>query len=168
VGELISSTSTIATSIRVFSGISAQTSAVPLQPRICRTSLRRWSRLFDRPCRRSPQFRSPSRTSVITRRPNISAISRIIRPSGSGFIIFEPSKFFYPYACHPERRAPTRVHVQPRAEWQAASPPRRGCLLFSNGHLHFQDMDVMGKPVEQRTRKPLGTEHAGPFVKRQV
>ena len=26
----------------------------------------------------------------------------------------------------------------------------------------------MGKPIEQRTRKPLGTEHAGPFVERKV
>jgi hypothetical protein len=29
-------------------------------------------------------------------------------------------------------------------------------------------MDVMGEPVEQRTGEPLGTEHAGPFVERQV
>ena len=26
----------------------------------------------------------------------------------------------------------------------------------------------MGEPVEQRTCEPLGTEHAGPFVERQV
>ncbi len=26
----------------------------------------------------------------------------------------------------------------------------------------------MGKPVEQCTGEPLGTEHAGPFVERQV
>ena len=26
----------------------------------------------------------------------------------------------------------------------------------------------MGKPIEQRTRKPLGNEHAGPFVERKV
>jgi hypothetical protein len=32
----------------------------------------------------------------------------------------------------------------------------------------LQDMDVMGKPVEQCTGEPLGTEHAGPFVERQV
>jgi hypothetical protein len=29
-------------------------------------------------------------------------------------------------------------------------------------------MDVMGEPVEQRAGKALGTEHAGPFVERQV
>ena len=34
--------------------------------------------------------------------------------------------------------------------------------------VHFQDMDVMGKPVEQCTGEPLRTEHAGPFVERQV
>ena len=34
--------------------------------------------------------------------------------------------------------------------------------------VHLQDMDVMGEPVEQRTGEPLGTEHAGPFVERQV
>ena len=32
--------------------------------------------------------------------------------------------------------------------------------------VHFQDMDVMGEPVEQRTGEPLRTEHAGPFVER--
>ena len=26
----------------------------------------------------------------------------------------------------------------------------------------------MGEPVEQRTGEPLGTEHGGPFVERQV
>ena len=34
--------------------------------------------------------------------------------------------------------------------------------------VHFQDMDVMGEPVEQRAGEPLGTEHAGPFVEREV
>jgi hypothetical protein len=29
-------------------------------------------------------------------------------------------------------------------------------------------MDVMGKPVEQCTGEPLGTEYASPFVERQV
>jgi hypothetical protein len=29
-------------------------------------------------------------------------------------------------------------------------------------------MDVMGKPVEQCAGEPLRTEHAGPFVERQV
>ena len=34
--------------------------------------------------------------------------------------------------------------------------------------VHLQDMDVMGEPVEQCTGEPLGTEHAGPFIERQV
>ena len=34
--------------------------------------------------------------------------------------------------------------------------------------VHLQDMDVVGEPVEECTGEPLGTEHAGPFVERQV
>ena len=34
--------------------------------------------------------------------------------------------------------------------------------------VHFQDVDVVREPVEQRAGEPFGGEHAGPFVKRQV
>ena len=34
--------------------------------------------------------------------------------------------------------------------------------------VHLEDVDVMGEPVEQRAGEPLGTEHAGPFVEREV
>src|SRR6266849_5262883 len=34
--------------------------------------------------------------------------------------------------------------------------------------VHFQDMDVVGQPVEQRAGQPLGPEHAGPLVERQI
>ena len=34
--------------------------------------------------------------------------------------------------------------------------------------VHFEDMDVMGQPVEQGAVKALSGEHAGPFVERQV
>jgi hypothetical protein len=33
---------------------------------------------------------------------------------------------------------------------------------------HFQDMNVMGEPFEQRIGEPLGTEHAGPFGEWQI
>ena len=34
--------------------------------------------------------------------------------------------------------------------------------------VHFQDMDVVGEPVQQRSGEPLRAEHVGPLVKRQV
>src|SRR6202795_3542089 len=34
--------------------------------------------------------------------------------------------------------------------------------------VHFEDMDVVGQPVQQRAGEPLGAEHAGPFVERQI
>src|SRR5258705_5283559 len=34
--------------------------------------------------------------------------------------------------------------------------------------VHFEDVDVVGQPVEQRTGQPLGPEHAGPLVERQI
>mgnify|MGYP001078667888 CR=1 FL=1 len=34
--------------------------------------------------------------------------------------------------------------------------------------VHLQDVDVVRQPVEQRARQPLGAEHLGPFVERQV
>src|SRR6201987_6152184 len=34
--------------------------------------------------------------------------------------------------------------------------------------VHFQDVDGVGQSVEQRTGQPLGPEHAGPFVERQI
>src|SRR5262249_23145554 len=34
--------------------------------------------------------------------------------------------------------------------------------------VHFEDVDVVGQPIEQRAGQPLGPEHAGPFVERQV
>src|SRR6266567_3052617 len=30
--------------------------------------------------------------------------------------------------------------------------------------VHFEDMDVVGEPIEQRAGQPLGPEHAGPLV----
>ena len=32
--------------------------------------------------------------------------------------------------------------------------------------VHFEDVDVVGQSVEQRTGQPLGPEHAGPLVER--
>src|SRR6266478_6491613 len=34
--------------------------------------------------------------------------------------------------------------------------------------VHFEDVDMVGQPVEQRTGQPLGPEHAGPFVEWQI
>ena len=34
--------------------------------------------------------------------------------------------------------------------------------------VHFQDMDVVGEPVQQGSGEPLRAEHVGPLVKRQV
>ena len=34
--------------------------------------------------------------------------------------------------------------------------------------IHFEDLDVVGQSVEQRTGQPLGPEHAGPLVERQI
>src|SRR6201994_3218124 len=34
--------------------------------------------------------------------------------------------------------------------------------------VQFEDVDVVCQPIEQRTGQPLGPEHAGPFVKRQI
>ena len=34
--------------------------------------------------------------------------------------------------------------------------------------VHLEDVDVVGEPVEQGARQPLGAEHAGPFVERQI
>jgi hypothetical protein len=54
-----------------------------------------------------------------------------------------------------------------RGVGQSAPSHRTDPRLYFPGCGH-QDVDMMGEPVEQRTRKPLGTEYAGPFVKRQV
>src|SRR5207249_10438669 len=34
--------------------------------------------------------------------------------------------------------------------------------------VHFEDVDVVGQSVEQRTGQPLGPEHAGPLVEWQI
>src|SRR3954469_356233 len=34
--------------------------------------------------------------------------------------------------------------------------------------VHFQDVDVVGQSIEQRAGQPLGDEHAGPLVERQI
>jgi hypothetical protein len=34
--------------------------------------------------------------------------------------------------------------------------------------VHFEDVDVVGQSVEQRTGQPVGPEHAGPFVEWQI
>src|SRR6202166_3229971 len=34
--------------------------------------------------------------------------------------------------------------------------------------VHFEDVDVVCQPIEQRAGQPLGPEHAGPFVERQI
>src|SRR5207302_1566112 len=34
--------------------------------------------------------------------------------------------------------------------------------------VHFEDVDVVGQPIEQRAGQPLGPEHAGPLVERQI
>src|SRR4051812_6239467 len=34
--------------------------------------------------------------------------------------------------------------------------------------IHFEDVDVVGQPIEQRAGQPLGPEHAGPLVERQI
>src|SRR5260370_16619014 len=34
--------------------------------------------------------------------------------------------------------------------------------------VHFEDVDVVREPVEQRAGEPLGGEHAGPLIERQV
>src|SRR6266446_10883467 len=75
----------------------------------------------------------------------------------------------------------------PRA-WRAPDLPRsehRGRLTASRVFLclalallalleaiavavHFEDIDVVGQPIEQRAGQPLGPEHAGPLVERQI
>ena len=34
--------------------------------------------------------------------------------------------------------------------------------------VHFQDVDVVGQPVEKRASKAFRAEGAGPFIERQV
>ena len=34
--------------------------------------------------------------------------------------------------------------------------------------VHFQDMDVVGQPIEQGAGQAFGCEYAGPFVERQI
>src|SRR5215469_15271020 len=34
--------------------------------------------------------------------------------------------------------------------------------------VHFEDVDVVGQPIEQRAGQPLGAEHTGPLVERQI
>src|SRR5277367_4464340 len=34
--------------------------------------------------------------------------------------------------------------------------------------VHFEDVDVVCQPIEQRAGQPLGPEDTGPFVERQV
>src|ERR1700692_1280104 len=34
--------------------------------------------------------------------------------------------------------------------------------------VHFEDVDGVCQPIEQRAGQPLGPEHAGPFVERQI
>src|SRR5713226_775626 len=79
--------------------------------------------------------------------------------------------------------------AEPRAAlraWQAPDLPRsehRGRLTAGGAlrlalafalleaiavAVHFEDVDVVCQPVEQRAGQPLGAEHAGPFVEGQV
>ena len=48
--------------------------------------------------------------------------------------------------------------------------PRSTLALFEPVAVavHLEDMDVMGEPVEQCAGEPLGGEHAGPLVERQI
>ena len=34
--------------------------------------------------------------------------------------------------------------------------------------VHFENVDMVGQAVEQGAGQPLGAEHAGPFVERQI
>src|SRR5215207_6931952 len=34
--------------------------------------------------------------------------------------------------------------------------------------VHFENVDMMGKTIEQSAGQPLGAKHAGPFVERQI
>src|SRR5215813_13010409 len=61
------------------------------------------------------------------------------------------------------------------APWQADRPPglRQALALLALFEaiavaVHFEDVDVVGEPIEQRAGQPLGPEHAGPFVERQI
>src|SRR6202163_3388112 len=80
--------------------------------------------------------------------------------------------------------------AEPRAAaraWRAPDPPRsehRRRLTASRAlrpalallalfeaiavAIHFEDMDVVGQPIEQRAGQPLGPEQAGPLVERQI
>src|SRR5499427_10004160 len=79
-----------------------------------------------------------------------------------------------------EPRAATRA-------WRAPDLPRsehRGKLTASRGlhpalallalfeaiavAVHFEDVDLVGQAIEQRAGQPLGPEHTGPFVERQI
>src|SRR5215831_31126 len=62
-----------------------------------------------------------------------------------------------------------------RAPWQADRPPglRPALALLALFEaiavaVHFEDMDVVGEPIEQCAGQSLGPEHAGPFVERQI
>src|SRR6266571_4390970 len=80
--------------------------------------------------------------------------------------------------------------AEPRAAaraWRAPDLPRsehRGRLTASRGlrpalallalfeaiavAVHFEDVDVVCQPIEQRAGQPLGSKHAGPLVERQI
>ena len=62
-----------------------------------------------------------------------------------------------------------------RAPWQAGRQPGLCPALALLAlfepiavAVHFQDVDVVGQPIEQRAGQPLGPEHAGPLVERQI
>src|SRR4029077_18755345 len=78
-------------------------------------------------------------------------------------------------------------HAQPRRAWRAPDLPHsehRGRLTANRilrpalallalleaiaVAVHFEDVDVVCQPIEQRAGQPLGPEHAGPFVERQI
>src|SRR6266850_2498136 len=62
-----------------------------------------------------------------------------------------------------------------KPEWVSLSSAACGLALASLAlfepiavAVHFEDVDVVGQSVEQRTGQPLGPEHAGPLVEWQI
>jgi len=49
---------------------------------------------------------------------------------------------------------------------ELASAPGLGVFQAIGVAVHFQDMDVVGEPVEECAGQALGAEHAGPFLER--
>ena len=78
-----------------------------------------------------------------------------------------------PRAASRAWRAPDLPRSEHRGRLAASrvlGPPLALLALFEAiaVAVHFEDVDVVGQPIEQRAGQPFGAEYAGPLVERQI